>query len=346
MGIRVLIIDDSASMRALLSAFLKEAPFISEVYTANDAYEGREMIVSHKPDVLCLDIEMPRMDGITFLRKLMQHHPMPVIMVSLLTKQGVITTLTALEAGAIDFIEKPQQGGEEALNKFGQSLIQKVKSAATSQMKATSTKATPSLQFSKANKSKDFGKKVIAIGASTGGLAAIKPLIQALPLNSPPVLIVQHLPKEFSQQVVDRLNTYSSHTVVLAKQGDDLQSGFIYFAPGNKHLLVTAQRRISLTDTPKVNGHRPAVDELFKSMATNIGKDGIGVILTGMGGDGAQGLLKMRKSGAFTIGQDPKSSTIYGMPKIAYDIGAVMEQCGLHDIVRRIIRYLDSTSAS
>lgn len=349
MAIRVLIVDDSATAREVLSNALKKDPEIQVVGTAPDAYIARDKIVALKPDVICLDVEMPRMDGITFLRKIMQYMPTPVLMVSSLTQKGAQVTLEALEAGAIDFVGKPHQNIYDGIDDIERELIAKVKMVASSNMKARITKNfsnTNTLvkpKFSLATTT----NKIIAIGASTGGTVALTELITRLPRDTPGIVIVQHMPAGFTKSFAQRLNELSELEVMEATDGLIIGKGRVIIAHGDYHMVIRregGQYKVKLGTGDKVSGHRPSVDVLFNSCAKYAGANAVGIILTGMGADGAKGLLKMRNAGAHTIGQDEKSSIVYGMPKVAYDIGAVEFQKNLADINGTLISLLNKMS--
>lgn len=346
MSIRVLIVDDSATAREVLSNALKKDREIEIIGTAPDAYVARDKIVSLKPDVVCLDVEMPRMDGITFLKKIMKYMPVPVLMVSSLTQRGASVTLDALEAGAIDYVAKPHQNIYDGIDDIEKELIAKVKMVASSNLKARISKRISSgesiieKKYSLANTT----NKIIAIGASTGGTVALTELIQSLPRDIPGTVIVQHMPAGFTDSFAKRLNELSEVEVAEAKDGDIISKGKVLIAPGDYHMVIRregGQYKVKLGTGDKVSGHRPSVDVLFNSVSKYAGSNAIGVILTGMGSDGAKGLLQMKNSGAHTIGQDEKSCVVYGMPKVAYDIGAVEIQLPLEKINEKIIMLLN-----
>ncbi|EDZ62884.1 response regulator receiver modulated CheB methylesterase [Sulfurimonas gotlandica GD1] len=343
MRFKVLVVDDSATAREIITSILSSDPDIKEIVTANDAYEARDIIVDFKPDVICLDIEMPKMDGITFLRKIMKYMPTPVVMVSKMTKAGASKTLESLEAGAVDVVEKPTMKMLNDSDKHALELIEKVKSAAGANIL---NKANPAsivhLTFTKP--SSQTRQKVIAIGVSTGGVEALKNFLPQFPKSSPGMLIVQHMPENFTKQLADRLNTFCDIEVREAKNGDILTDGIALIAPGDLHMVLrysNKQYHVELGTGEKVSGHRPSVDVLFNSVAKTASNDAVGIILTGMGSDGAKGLLNMRKSGAMTFGQDSVSSVVYGMPKVANDLGAVVKQNSLKALPRDILKYLE-----
>ncbi len=339
MAIRVLIVDDSATARAVLSDILTSDTSIEVIGTASDAFIARDKIVELKPDVICLDVEMPRMDGITFLKKLMHYMPLPVIMVSSLTQSGAKTTLEALEAGAVDFVPKPHSHIYDGKDEMRDELIAKVKAAA----KAKVFKKTLTTQVANQTSLAQTTNKIVAIGASTGGTEALKDVLMALPRNAPGMIIVQHMPANFTAQFAQRLNSLCSVEVREAKNGDSIIPGVALIAPGDYHMVVRrsgARYYVEIGSGEKVSGHRPSADVLFHSVAKIAGTNAIGVILTGMGGDGAKGLLAMRNAGANTIGQDEASCVVYGMPKVAYEVGAVERQLPLHKVADGIISFI------
>lgn len=339
MAIRVLIVDDSATARAVLSDILTSDASIEVIGTASDAFVARDKIVELKPDVICLDVEMPRMDGITFLKKLMHYMPLPVIMVSSLTQSGAKTTLEALEAGAVDFVPKPHSHIYDGKDEMRDELIAKVKAAA----KAKVFKKTLTTQVANQTSLAQTTNKIVAIGASTGGTEALKDVLMALPRNAPGMIIVQHMPANFTAQFAQRLNSLCSVEVREAKNGDSIIPGLALIAPGDYHMVVRrsgARYYVEIGSGEKVSGHRPSADVLFNSVAKIAGTNAIGVILTGMGADGAKGLLAMRNAGANTIGQDEASCVVYGMPKVAYEVGAVERQLPLHKVADGIISFI------
>ncbi len=339
MAVRVLIVDDSATARAVLRDVLESQRDIEVVGVAQDAYIARDKIIELRPDVICLDVEMPRMDGITFLKKLMTYMPTPVVMVSSLTQKGAITTLEALEAGAVDFVAKPHSNIYDGIDEIREEIVSKVKAAAKAKVKPKQHAFIPKkVNYSALSETTD---KVIAIGASTGGTEAIREVLTRLPANVPGIIIVQHMPPNFTKSFADRLNELCAIEVREAKNGDFLGVGKALIAPGDYHMVLRrsgARYFVEIGTGEKVSGHRPSVDVLFNSVAKTAGANAIGVILTGMGADGAKGLLSMRKAGARTIGQDENSCVVYGMPKVAYEIGAVEQQFDLDDIAEAIVR--------
>ncbi len=340
MAIRVLIVDDSATARAVLREILESDPAIEVVATASDAYVARDKIVELKPDVVCLDVEMPRMDGITFLKRLMHYMPTPVVMVSSLTQNGAKTTLDALEAGAVDFVGKPHSHIYDGVESMREELLSKIKMASRVRVRQRSLE---SIQQANMTSLAETTNKILAIGASTGGTEALKDVLMGLPRNAPGTVIVQHMPPNFTGPFAERLNGLCAMEIREARNGDSILPGVVLIAPGDYHMVVRrsgARYYVEIGSGEKVSGHRPSVDVLFNSVAKIAGANAIGVILTGMGGDGARGLLAMRKAGARTIGQDEESSIVYGMPKVAYDLGAVERQLPLQNVAKGILELL------
>ncbi len=355
--IRVLIVDDSAVVRKLLTTILSADSEIEVVGTAVDAHAAREKIKRLHPDVLTLDVEMPKMDGITFLRNLMRLHPMPVIMVSTLTEKGASVTLDALDYGAIDFVCKPKIDISNTLEEYSAELIRKVKGASTVRVRGYKERAASlsstinddqNLRHSvdkiipQVSSRKQFSTtdKIIAIGASTGGTEAISEILETLPISTPGIVVTQHIPETFSKAFAERVNKRCAITVSEAKDGDMILPGHAYISPGNKHLLVVkdgARWRCKLNDDVPVNRHKPSVDVLFRSVANSAGPNSVGVILTGMGKDGAQGLKDMLDSGAKTIAQDEASSVVWGMPGSAVELGAAQKVISLESIGSQLI---------
>jgi two-component system, chemotaxis family, protein-glutamate methylesterase/glutaminase len=352
--IRVLIVDDSALVRKLLTEMLGSAHDIEVVGSAPDAYTAREKIKSLNPDVLTLDVEMPRMDGVTFLRNLMRLRPMPVVMVSSLTDAGAEITLDALSVGAVDYLSKPKVDLAATLADYRDELIEKVRCAARARIRAYEPKAdrgaansavaSPSLSadavLQKAAPVKfRTTDRLIAVGASTGGTEAIKEFLMGMPPDSPGIVIAQHIPKAFSTPFAERMNRSCQLTVFEAQDGQQIMPGHAYIAPGDRHLLIVrsgARWVCRLDDGSPVNRHKPSVDVLFRSVAQEAGYNAIGVILTGMGKDGAQGLLEMRQAGSPTIAQDEATSVVWGMPGEAVAIGAAIEELPLQRIAPRV----------
>jgi two-component system chemotaxis response regulator CheB len=336
--VRVLVIDDSALMRQLLSALLSEDPEIEVVGTANDPMVARDRIKELNPDVITLDIEMPQMDGLTFLRKLMELRPMPVVMCSTLTQAGANATLEALEIGAVDFIAKPTSNIAGGMNDLAIDLRAKVKAAARARVsrRTSAPKQGPVKHALLGNVS----EKIIVIGASTGGVEALKEVLIRLPPDTPPILITQHMPPRFTTAFANRLNNECPMTIHEAAHDQPVERGHAYIAPGAHHLELTRKGirfHCLLHDQPPMSGHRPSVDVLFRSAARIAGSITIAVILTGMGKDGAEGMLELRQARATTLGQDEGSSLIYGMPRVAFERGAVMRQYPLTKMADAIL---------
>ncbi len=324
MGVRVLVVDDSPTMRGLISAALRRDEGIEVVGTANDPLEAREAIKRLNPDVVTLDVEMPNMNGLEFLEKIMRLRPMPVVMISTLTQKGAETTVAALELGAVDCIGKPGTG-MTAVQAFAD-LPDKVRAAAASRVRPTAAPEPGTRP--QGYRARDV---ILAIGASTGGVEALISVLSRFPDTCPPTLVTQHMPGTFTRSFAERLDKLSGATVAEAQDGEALEPGRVYLAPGGvAHLEVTASAtpRCRLVHGEPVNGHRPSVDVLFNSVAA-CRRPSVGLILTGMGRDGAQGLLAMRQAGAATFGQDEATSVVYGMPRAAFEIGAVETQLPL-----------------
>lgn len=368
--LKVLIVDDSALVRQMLQAMLETDPDIEVVGAASDPYVARDMIKERHPDVLTLDVEMPRMDGVSFLRNLMRLHPMPVVMVSSLTEKGADVTLQAMELGAIDFVTKPKIDLAHTFEQYGQEICQKVKSAARvsraslerqyaryvanqeshPKVEVLPTPASrPSEKYSADAIIKPLSAparhfkttdKVIAIGASTGGTEAIKEVLMRMPASCPGIVISQHIPAAFSGPFAIRMDSVSQMTVMEAKDRQQILPGHVYIAPGGKHLLVErdgARYICRLNDGSPVNRHKPSVDVMFRSVAQNVGLNAVGVLLTGMGADGALGLQEIQQAGSPTIAQDQKTSVVWGMPGEAVKIGAADQVLPLDKIAKVIL---------
>jgi two-component system, chemotaxis family, protein-glutamate methylesterase/glutaminase len=357
--IRVLIVDDSALVRSLLTDILRSDPGIEVVGVAGDAHVAREKIKLLNPDVLTLDVEMPKMDGITFLKNLMRLRPMPVVMVSSLTERGADVTLDALAIGAVDYLSKPKIDLAATLKDYSEELIEKIRTAARASVRALDPQraaaARPSLSadavLPRAAKPGYLRTtdRIIAIGASTGGTEAIKEVLTRMPPDAPGIVIAQHIPKAFSTPFARRMNDCCQLTVYEAEDGQHLLAGHAYIAPGDRHLLVVrdgARYVLRLDDGLPVNRHKPSVDVLFRSVAQNAGANAIGVILTGMGKDGARGLKEMLDSGSRTIAQDEASSVVWGMPGEAVSLGAAQHVLGLESLAAKIRCLADSMDIS
>lgn len=352
--IKVLIVDDSRSMRNMLQNYLEHDPNIKVIGKAEDPYEAVAILKDEAPDVITLDIEMPKMDGLTFLRKIMAQHPIPVVIISSLTKKGANETIKALEYGAIEIILKPfvQEGFEKEGIQF---IIDKVRSASLATVKAKTQKklivppkysadailAKKPLQF-KSNED----QTIVAIGASTGGTNAIQDILTKLPSSAPGIVIVQHMPVHFTKAFADRLNQICNVYVKEAKDGDVIQNGVALIARGDVHMAIKKISNkfvVNLIDGPLVNRHKPSVDVLFRSMANQIGSKGIGILLTGMGDDGARGLLEMKETNAITIAQDENSSVVFGMPREAIKLNAQKLILSLSQITEYITQITSKT---
>jgi two-component system chemotaxis response regulator CheB len=336
MGIRVLVIDDSAVVRKILTQVLSSDPEIEVVGTAPDPFVGRDKIVELSPDVLLLDVEMPRMDGITFLGKLMQYRPMPVIIVSSITPAGSERALSALRAGALEVVSKPR--GSYTLGDLAPELIEKIKAVKNARVQIAPVVKPPVVQLSAA----DMTHRIVAIGASTGGTRALEEIVLALPVNIPGTLVVQHMPAEFTRAFAERLNGLTKLEIKEAEHGDVITPGKVLIAPGNRHLELRrsgARFTALIHDQAPVGRHRPSVDVLFHSVAQHAGKNALGILLTGMGEDGAGGMLEMRGSGATTIAQDEASSVVFGMPKAAIERGGAQQVLPLDRMAQAIAAF-------
>lgn len=364
--IKVLVVEDSLVFRTLLVKYINQDPELQVVAVANDPFEARDAIIQYNPDVMTLDVELPRMNGIDFLRKLMPQYPVRSIVISTLSNR----VFDALQAGAVDFVAKPAVTDRSQLDDFVRSeLPGKIKIAARARLKSSYGKAvvpvretpvdrTPAQMEGNASGGQsitslphreltDTAEMIVAIGASTGGTEATSAVLDSFGPDIPGVVITQHMPEGFTKMYAERLNqrTHPSIQVKEAEQGDVILPGHIYVAPGgDRHMEIVrkgGRYQIMLRDTEKVNGHKPSVDVLFQSVAKEAGNRAVGILLTGMGGDGAKGLLAMRQAGAHTIGQDESTCVVYGMPRVAYELGAVESQEKLQDITRKMYYYLD-----
>lgn len=336
--VKVLVVDDSALVRQLMTQLLEEDPGIQVVGSAADPYIARDKIKQLNPDVLTLDVEMPRMDGLTFLRNLMRLRPMPVVMVSTLTERGAQVTLDALSLGAVDFIAKPKLDIARGLTEYAGLLIEKVKQAAKARViaplpRAANDPATPAVAYRTTH-------RLIAIGASTGGTEAIREVLAQMPADAPATVIAQHIPGAFSAPFADRLDRHSRMTVVHVERDQELLPGHAYVAPGGRHLRVYrsgARWHCRLGDDDPVRRHRPSVDALFESVAEHVGGNASAALLTGMGDDGARGLLALRKAGAATLAQDEATSVVWGMPGAAVALGAAQETVPLSLVAQKLL---------
>jgi two-component system chemotaxis response regulator CheB len=336
--ITVLCVDDSALVRGLMTEIINSQPDMTVVATAPDPLVARELIKKHNPDVLTLDVEMPRMDGLDFLEKLMRLRPMPVLMVSSLTERGSEITLRALELGAVDFVTKPKLGIRDGLLEYTELIADKLRAAARARPRALAP-AAPARQVLRSPLSSS--EKLVIIGASTGGTEAIRHVLQPMPADSPAILITQHMPAGFTRSFAQRLDNLCSLTVREATHGERVLPGHVYLAPGGDyHMRLSrsgANYVVELDASEPVNRHRPSVDVLFHSAAVNAGQNAIGVILTGMGKDGAAGLLEMKRAGARTLAQDEASCVVFGMPREAIALGGADEIVSLDGMSERIL---------
>ncbi len=338
--IRLLIVDDSAVVRQVLTEIFSKTDDIEVVGTAMDPLIARDKIKLLKPDVLTLDIEMPRMDGITFLANLMRLRPIPVVMVSTLTEKGAEATFKALELGAVDFVAKPKVNVKTELSKYADDICEKVRTASRARVRGVSITNKDTKKSKLKSIVRKNAQQIIAIGSSTGGTEAIKELLSGLPDNSPPIVITQHIPKSFSYAFAKRLNNMFAFNVVEAESGMQLKSGHVYIAPGDKHLLVVKKKgalSCMLNDGPAVNRHKPSVDVMFNSLIECSPKDVHAVMLTGMGSDGAKAMLGLLKAGATTTAQDEASSVVWGMPGSAVKLSAVQSVLPLKKMAEHLI---------
>jgi two-component system chemotaxis response regulator CheB len=344
--IKVLIVDDSAVVRKVFKEELSREKSIEVVGTAPDPYVARDKIIKLKPDVITLDIEMPRMDGITFLRKLMKHHPLPVIIVSSLTSKGSKLAMEAFSIGALEVISKPSSS--YSVGEMSVQLIDKIKAVAKVKVDPSKERSCKVPQVSLTSKAlSETTNKIIAIGASTGGTEALRVVLTSMPPNAPGILVVQHMPAKFTASFAERLNELSAITVKEAKDGDSLVNGIALIAPGNYHMLLKrsgARYYVQVKNGPLVNHQRPAVDVLFHSVANYAGSNAVGVIMTGMGADGALGLLKMKEAGARTLAQDEKSCIVFGMPHEAIKLGAAEKVVSLENVTKATLDLLLGTN--
>jgi len=350
MPIKVLIVDDSALIRQLLTEIINSHADMTVVGVAHDPLMARERIKILNPDVITLDIEMPKMDGLAFLEKLMQLRPTPVVMISSLTERNAGVTLRALELGAVDFITKPKLDISEGIQAYSELIAEKIRIAAKAKLKYSSRSMSnprysadavlPSLSHNSAS----ITGKLIVIGASTGGTEAIREILECMPPDCPGIAITQHMPEAFTRAFAQRLDNTCKIRVKEAEQGDRVLAGHAYIAPGHSHLLLKRNGKNYVTvlnQGPPVNRHRPAVDVLFRSVANCAGKNAIGIILTGMGSDGAAGMREMKQAGAYNLAQDESSCVVFGMPKMAIEAGAVDKVLPLREMVSEVLAYLN-----
>lgn len=334
--IKVLIVDDSLVFREVLSRSVSADPLLEVVAKAIDPFDARDKILKFQPDVMTCDVEMPKMNGIEFIRRLLPQYPLPVVVVSSVSN----AVFEAMNAGAIDFVTKPDVNNPKDIERFITELIAKVKIASTA--KVTVQNISPAAKIG-GNERMDL-KKVIAMGASTGGTEALFNVLKCLPSQIPGIVIVQHIPPIFSRMFAERLNNQTQLNVKEAENGDMLEPGRVLIAPGDQHMSIKKigdRFKVNVFKGDKVNGHCPSVDVLFESVAMEAKSNAIGIILTGMGSDGAKGMLSMRHMGARTIGQDEQSAVVYGMPKVAYDIGAVERQVPLNKVPQLLFALLN-----
>lgn len=346
--IKVLVVDDSAVVRQGLSDILAQEADMEVIGTAGDPFIAAEKMRALKPDVITLDIEMPRMDGLTFLRKIMSQHPIPVVICSSLVAEHSDTLLRALEYGAVDIILKPKLGTKAFLHESRQTIADAIRGAAQAKVKVLLSKKVPAPKLTadavlpalRVKAMAETTEKVVVVGASTGGTEAIRVMLQSMPADCPAIAIVQHMPEGFTRSFAGRLNQLCKIQVKEAESGDTLLRGHALIAPGNRHMLIKrsgARYFVELRDGPLVSRHRPAVNVLFRSAAQHLGANAIAVMLTGMGDDGADGMLEMKQAGAATIGQDEATSVVYGMPKEAFKRGAVDVQLPLEEIATKVL---------
>jgi len=355
--IKVLIVDDSASVRQAMSEIIDADPELEVLATASDPYVAAERIRNAVPDVIFLDIEMPRMDGLTFLRKIMAQRPVPVVICSSMTDEGSAALMQALEGGAVDVVTKPRLGSVEFLKEARARICDTAKAAAHAKMRgprpkpiAIEAKLTADAVIPFSNRRRavpDIGTRIVCIGASTGGTEALREVLMGLPANCPPILIVQHMPEKFTAAFARRLDGICAMSVKEAEEGDEVLSGRVLIAPGNRHMLLKRSGlrfHTAIADGPPVCRHRPSVDVLFRSAAQAAAANAIGIIMTGMGDDGARGLLEMRNAGAFTVAQDEESCIVFGMPKEAIQRNAAQKVAPLSRIAHEIL-YAEQATA-
>jgi len=342
--INVLIIDDSALIRSVLKEVINSFPDLAVVGAAANPLQAREMIKTVNPDVLTLDVEMPEMDGLTFLEKLMRLRPMPVLMISSLTERGSDAALRALELGAVDFLPKPRLGIVEGIQEYADEIAQKIRVAYGTKIRSRNQEGHSALAALPALGNRiSTSEKIIAVGSSTGGTEAIKEFLIRMPPDSPGILIAQHMPKAFTKSFANRLDTLCKIKVVEAEGDERVLPGHAFIAPGNSHLLLKrsgANYMTELSQSAPVNHHRPSVEVLFRSVAQYAGKNAIGVMLTGMGKDGAIGMLEMRQAGAYNLAQDEATCVVFGMPREAIAIGAVDEVVPIYEMTQRVLNKL------
>jgi len=343
MTIKVLIVDDSALIRSVMSEIVNSQPDMEVVATAPAPLVARELIKRHNPDVLTLDVEMPRMDGLDFLEKLMRLRPMPVLMVSSLTERGSEITMRALELGAVDFVTKPKISIQTGMREYTELITDKIRAASRARIRRMTPGAPPAPQLSALRSPLISSEKLIIIGASTGGTEAIRSFLMQMPSDCPGILITQHMPEGFTSSFAKRLDSLCRISVVESSGNERVLPGHAYIAPGHSHLLLArsgANYMTRIEQSPPVNRHRPSVDVLFRSAAAAAGKNAVGVILTGMGKDGAAGMLEMRQAGAHNFAQDEASCVVFGMPREAIALGAAHDVGSLNELPRMVLEHL------
>lgn len=340
MPTKVLIVDDSALIRKLLTEIIGSQADFQVVGAAPDPYVAREMIRQFNPDVLTLDVEMPRMDGLEFLEKLMRLRPLPVVMISSLTERGADVTLRALELGAVDFISKPKLGIADGLQEYAEEITAKIRTAAQANLRGRRVPGNHAVAVTARHSTFSSSEKIICIGSSTGGTEALKEVLSQMPADAPGIVIAQHMPPGFTRTFAERLNKLCAMTVKEAEGNERILPGHVFLAPGNQHLLIKrsgVNYITELSDSPPVNRHRPSVDVLFQSAALCAGGNALAAILTGMGKDGAQGMLEMKRAGSYTLAQNEETCVVYGMPREAVSIGAVSAILPLEEIAAALL---------
>ena len=338
--ISVLIIDDSALIRSILKEIINSQPDMQAVGAAHNPLQAREMIKSLNPDVLTLDVEMPEMDGLTFLEKLMRLRPMPVLMISSLTERGSEAALRALELGAVDFLAKPKLDMVAGMQAYADEIAGKIRIASRAKLKGRVIPASPPAMLSLSAGRAACRDKIVVVGASTGGTEALKEFLVPMPADAPAILVAQHMPETFTKSFAARLDGLCNMTVSEAEHNERVLAGHVYIAPGHSHMLLKRSGTnyvIELSQSPHVNHHRPSVEVLFRSAAQHAGANAIGVMLTGMGKDGAIGMLEMRKAGAYNYAQDEATCVVYGMPRAAVEIGATHAILPIQELARSVL---------
>lgn len=338
--IKVLIIDDSAWIRSILKEVVNRQPDMEAVGAASNPLQAREMIKTLNPDVLTLDVDMPVMDGLTFLEQLMRRRPMPVLMISALTERGSEVALRSLELGVVDFLAKPKLGAADGMKAYADEIAGKIRLASRARVKSRVISAPIDTSLPALGSRVASIEKLIIVGASTGGTEALKEFLIPMPADAPAILVAQHMPDAFTRSFAERLNSLSKMTVTEGVHNERVLPGHVYIAPGHSHMLVKRSGSnyiIELNQTSPVNHHRPSVEVLFRSAAQCAGANAIGVMLTGMGKDGAVGMLEMRQAGAYNFAQDETTCVVYGMPRAAVEVGAAHESVAIQDMARRVL---------